>query len=47
MEIQMNTNNIIDPLDEDLALDDLYFQSSTHNNLWDPAVDTDFAFVFA
>jgi hypothetical protein len=46
MEIQLNTNNVIDPLDEDLALDDLYFQSSTHNNLWDPAVDTDFSFLF-
>jgi hypothetical protein len=46
MEIQLNTNNVIDPLDEDLPLDDLYFQSSTHNNLWDPAVDTDFGFLF-
>ena len=33
-------------LDEDLGLDTLYFQSSTHNNLWDPAAGEDFSFSF-
>ena len=44
--INMNANNVIDPLDEDLPLDDLYFQSSTYNNLWDASAHTDFAFSF-
>ena len=45
--MNFNTNNVIDPLDDETALTDLYFQSSTWNNLWDPIADTDFAFTFA
>lgn len=44
--LHMNANNIFDPLDEDLALDDLYFQSSTVNNLFDCAAGGDFNFTF-
>jgi hypothetical protein len=46
LELQMNANNVMDPLDEDLALDDIYFQSSTHNNMWDATAHQDFAFLF-
>jgi len=46
LKIEMNANNVIDPLDEDLPLDGLYFQSSTYNNLWDATAHTDFAFSF-
>jgi len=46
LQLQMNANNVIDPLDEDLPLDNLYFQSSTHNNLWDATAHEDFHFNF-
>jgi hypothetical protein len=42
----MNGQNVIDPLDEELPLDDLYLQSSTYNNLYDPTAHGDFAFSF-
>lgn len=46
MEINMESNNVIDPLDEDLPLDDLYFQNLTTNNLYDCSAGTDFTFTF-
>ena len=46
MTIDFHGNNVIDPLDEDLPLDDLYFQSSTHNNMWDTSIGGDFAVSF-
>jgi hypothetical protein len=46
MTMQLHSQNIFDPLDEDLALDDLYFQSSTLNNLWDATAGEDFSFQF-
>lgn len=46
MIMNMNANNVFDPLDEDLGLQDLYYQSSTTNNLWDATAHSDFTLTF-
>ena len=35
------------PFEDDLPLNDLYMQSSTENNLWDPSVGSDFTLTIA
>ncbi len=37
-----NAQNVFSPFEDDLALSDLYFQTSTENNLWDPSAGSDF-----
>jgi hypothetical protein len=37
-----NAQNVLTPFEDDLPLNDLYFQSSTENNLWDPSAGSDF-----
>ncbi len=44
--MDMKANNYLTPFEDDLALNDLYFQNSTSNNQWDPVAGTDFAFTF-
>ncbi len=38
-----NAQNVFSPFEDDLPLNDLYFQSSTENNLWDPSAGADFS----
>jgi hypothetical protein len=45
--MDMKAQNIYDPLEDDLALSDLYFQSNTENNLWDSSAGSDFTLTFA
>lgn len=45
--IGMNAQNVFTPFEDDLALNDLYFQSSTENNLWDPSAGSDFTLTIA
>jgi hypothetical protein len=47
MTLSMNAQNVFEPMDDDLVLNDLYFQASTLNNLWDPSAGADLAFTFA
>jgi hypothetical protein len=44
--INMEAQNYLTPFEDDLALNDLYFQSSTSNNQWDPVAGSDFALTF-
>ena len=37
----MNAQNYLDPFDNDLPLNEVYMQSSTSNNLWDPSAGAD------
>jgi hypothetical protein len=41
-----NAQNVLTPFEDDLALNDLYFQSSTSNNQWDPVAGADFTLAF-
>jgi hypothetical protein len=43
----LNGQNVLGPLEDDLALSDIYFQSSTSNNMYDSAAGTDFTLTFA
>ena len=45
--MNLNAQNIFDPLEDDLGLQDLYYQSNTEHNLWDPAAGSDFALSFS
>lgn len=45
--VAMNSQNVLDPLEDDLPLADLYMQSSTSNNLWDPTAGSDFTLAIA
>jgi hypothetical protein len=38
----LNAQNVLTPFEDDLPLNDLYMQSSTENNLWDPSAGSDF-----
>jgi hypothetical protein len=40
-EINMNANNVFDPLSDNLGMADIYFQSSTSVNMWDPVAGAD------
>jgi hypothetical protein len=42
-----NAQNVFSPFEDDLALNDLYFQSSTENNMWDPSAGSDFTLTIA
>jgi hypothetical protein len=44
--LDMKAQNILTPFEDDLALNDLYFESSTSNNQWDPVAGTDFSIAF-
>jgi hypothetical protein len=37
-----NAQNVFSPFEDDLPLNDLYFQTSTENNLWDASAGSDF-----
>ena len=37
-----NANNVLTPFEDDLSLNDLYFESSTSNAQWDPVAGSDF-----
>ncbi len=45
--MDFKAQNVFEPLEDDLKMADLYYQSSTSNNLWDPTAGTDFALTFA
>lgn len=42
----LNAQNIMDPFEDDLPLDNLYWQSNTENNLWDNTAGSDFTLAF-
>jgi hypothetical protein len=42
-----NAQNVFTPFEDDLPLNDLYMQSSTENNLWDPSAGSDFTLTIA
>lgn len=44
--IGLNGQNVMDPFEDDLPLDNLYWQSHTDNNLWDNAAGSDFTVSF-
>ena len=44
--MDLKAQNIMNPLEDDLPLDNLYFQSNTENNQWDPSAGADFALSF-
>ena len=44
--IGMNAQNVLSPFNDELPMNDLFFQSSTSNNLWDPSAGTDLGFTF-
>lgn len=43
----LNAQNVFSPLEDDLPLNDLYMQTSTENNLWDPSAGSDFTLTFS
>jgi hypothetical protein len=43
----LNAQNVLNPLEDDLALADIYFQSSTSNNQYDATAGSDFTLTFA
>jgi hypothetical protein len=45
--MNLNAQNVLDPFDDDLPLNDIYMQSSTENNLWDATAGADFSLTFA
>ena len=45
-QLDLKAQNYLTPFEDDLALNDLYFQSSTSNNQWDPVAGADFALTF-
>jgi hypothetical protein len=45
--MNFNGQNVLSPLEDDLALNDIYFQSSTSNNMWDATAGSDFTLAFA
>jgi hypothetical protein len=44
--MNLNAQNIFDPFEEDLPLDDLYMQASTENNMYDTSAGSDFTLTF-
>jgi hypothetical protein len=44
--MNLNGQNVFSPLEDDLALSDIYFQSSTENNLYDASAGSDFTLAF-
>ena len=42
----LNAQNVFTPFEDDLPLDNLYMQSSTSNNLYDPSAGSDFTLTF-
>ena len=40
--IGMNAQNVLNPLEDDLKLKDVFEQTSTSNNMWDPSAGSDF-----
>lgn len=44
--VNLNAQNVMDPLDDDLPLDNLYWQSNTENNQYDATAGGDFALSF-
>lgn len=40
--LNFNAQNVMDPFEDDLPLDNLYWQSNTENNQWDPTAGSDF-----
>lgn len=47
MTIGFNAQNVLSPFNDELATNDLYLQSSTSNNLWDPSAGSDLSLAFA
>lgn len=45
--MDFKSTNVMEPLEDDLKMGDLYYQSSTSNNLWDTTAGTDFTLAFA
>lgn len=45
--MNLNAQNVMDPFEDDLPLDNVYWQSNTENNLWDPVAGSDFALSFS
>lgn len=43
----LNAQNVLTPFEDDLPLNDLYFQSSTSNNQWDPSAGSDLTLTIA
>jgi hypothetical protein len=39
--VNMNAQNVLDPLEDDLKLNDVFEQTSTSNNMWDPSAGSD------
>jgi len=38
----LNAQNVFSPFEDDLSLENAYYQASTENNLWDPSAGSDF-----
>jgi hypothetical protein len=45
--MDLKSQNIFDPFDDDLKLSDTYWQTSTSGNMWDAAAGTDFSLAFS
>jgi hypothetical protein len=45
--LNYNGQNVLSPFEDDLPLNDLYFQSSTGNTMWDPTAGSDFTLTVA
>jgi tail tube protein len=45
--LDCKAQNVMDPFEDDLPLDNLYWQSNTENNLWDNTAGTDLALTFS
>ena len=47
LTIALNAQNILNPFEDELPLDDLYMQASTSVNQWDSTAGSDFTLTFA
>jgi hypothetical protein len=45
--ITMHNNNVYDPFEDDLPLDDLFMQSNTEVNMWDSSSIEDYSIAFS
>ena len=45
--IGMQAQNAITPFEDNLELNDVYMQTSTSNNMWDPSAGKDLALTIA
>lgn len=46
-DLNLNAQNVLSPFEDELPLDDAYWQANTENNLWDPAAGSDFSLAFS